>query len=236
MTIKLDDETMIAKPGSVFVLLRTLPLTLETGKNLRHSHCSVQLISDFDFAIAKNKEEIPKDYEGLVLPFVTPGCPETENVKKQLFAIVSELSVSRERSGFSSALSAMGILEVLNSKLKKDSLKDFHISSLLTFKIKKYVSEHLNRGIALSEISAQLGKTAIYLNSVFKTETGTTIHQYINSEKMRFVAELMSTKGLDFRSACESAGISDVSYGYLLFKKQMGITPGEYKNSWRFLK
>ena len=46
----------------------------------------------------------------------------------------------------------------------------------------------------------------------------------------------MATKGLEFKSACESAGITDVSYGYRLFKKQMGITPGEYKNSQHFLK
>ena len=70
-----------------------------------------------------------------------------------------------------------------------------------------------------------------YLATVFKKETGITIGQYINSEKIRLISELMNNKGLSFRLACESVGIADVSYGYRLFKKQMGLTPGEYKET-----
>ncbi len=236
LTVRLNDETMIAEPGSVFVLLRTLPLTLETGKNSHHSHCTVQLVADFDFEIVKDKEKIPGDYPGLILPFITLPGMETEAIKKQLYSIVSEISVSRELNDFSSSLSAMGVLGILNSKFKKHFLDKSHNSSLLCYKIKRYVSEHMSENIVLSDLSSHLGKTSIYLNSVFKKENGTTICQYINSEKIRLVSELMLNKELSFKNACESVGITDISYGYRLFKKQTGITPAQYKNSQKFLK
>ena len=236
LEITLGKKTIIAPEGSVFILLRTLPFTMKTIDNANHSHCTVQLISDFSFEVVKSKEEIPRDFDGLILPFVTQQGKTSEIIKKKLYSIVSELSVSREMNEFSSSLCALGMLELLHTKFKAEYLDNMHTSSILCYKIKRYISEHLCENLNLSDISDSLGKTSIYLNSVFKKDTGTTIGQYINSEKVRLISELMINKGLSFKTACESAGITDVSYGYRLFKKQMGVTPGEYIKSKRFSK
>ena len=233
LTIEFEDETMLAEPGSIFVLIRTLPLTIKAEKGSMHTHCTVELISDFEFELVRDKTEIPPDYPGLVLPFVTPPCPETERMKKKLYSVVSELSVSGNTAGFTSSLCCMGILEEINSIYKSKSLNDTKDSSILCYKIRRYISEHLNESIHLSDISNHLGKTSVYLNSVFKKENGTTIHQYINREKIRIISELMENKGLPFKTACENAGITDVSYGYRMFKKHTGITPAHYKGSFR---
>ena len=234
LNITLDKKTMVAKPGSVFVLLRTLPFHFKTDENSHHTHCTVQVIGDFEFEVIDDINKIPDDYPSLIIPFITEPCDETERIKKQLFSIVSDLSVSRDLNEFSSSLAAMGILETLGNVFKKTFLKETQNASLLCYKIKRYVSEHLHESILLSDIENKLGKTSIYLNSVFKKESDTTIHQYINREKMRLVAELMDNKGISFKNACENAGIKDISYGYRMFKKQIGITPAEYKRSVRF--
>lgn len=234
MDISYDGETMVAPVGSVFVLPRTLPLTLKTPKDCQHAHCSVQLLADFTFGIVKSKEDIPSDFGGLVLPFVTSAGKTTEAVKKQLYSIVSQLSVSRELNGFSSSVCALGVLEMLHTNFKTENLRNMRAPSVLCYRIKRYVAEHLSEGLSLSDITEEVGKTAIYLNTVFAKETGTSIGQYINREKIRLIAELMLNKGATFKNACESAGISDISYGYRLFKKQMGVTPGEYRHSRKF--
>lgn len=231
MDISYDGETIVAPVGSVFVFPRTLPLTLKTGQ---HAHCSVQLLSDFHFEIVNSKENIPADFGGLVLPFVTPEGRTSEAVKKQLYSIVSQLSVSRELNEFPSSVCALGVLELLHTQFKAESLNNMRAPSVLCYRIKRYVAEHLNENLFLSDIAEELGKTAIYLNAVFKKETGASIGQYINREKIRLIADLMLNKGTSFKSACESAGILDVSYGYRLFKKQMGVTPGEYRHSQKF--
>jgi two-component system response regulator YesN len=73
-----------------------------------------------------------------------------------------------------------------------------------------------------------MDKTPNYLNSVFRKATGVSIHQYINREKMRLAASLMEEQSLTFAEACENVGISDLSHGYRLFKRHMGVTPKEY--------
>ena len=73
--------------------------------------------------------------------------------------------------------------------------------------------------------------TPNYINSVFKKRQGISIRQYINKEKVSLICELMHHRGVSFKIACENAGIFDVSYGYRLFKKSMGITTKEFLNS-----
>ena len=236
LEITLEEETMTAPEGSVFILLRTLPLSLRVAGSTNHSHCTVQLISDFKFDIAKSREEIPSDFSGLILPFVTKQGKTSEKIKKQLYSVVSDLSVSREENEFSSSVRCVGMLEEVHTLFKSEYIDTMHASSILCYKIKKYVSEHICENINLSDISDYLGKTSIYLNSVFKKETGTTIGQYINTEKIRLVSELMINRSMPFKTACESTGITDVSYGYRLFKNKMGITPAKYRSSQKFLK
>ena len=82
--------------------------------------------------------------------------------------------------------------------------------------------------ITLASLAQVMDKTPNYLNSVFSQATGISIHQYINREKMRLAATLMETRQLSFRDACENVGINDLSHGYRLFKRHMGVTPKEY--------
>jgi len=50
----------------------------------------------------------------------------------------------------------------------------------------------------------------------------------MNREKIRLIAELMEYQGLTFQEACENVGITDLSHGYRLFKRHMGVTPKQY--------
>ena len=52
-------------------------------------------------------------------------------------------------------------------------------------------------------------------------------------EKMRLIAALMEDRGLTFRDACENVGITDLSHGYRLFKRYMGVTPKQYMSAER---
>ena len=234
LKIKLEGNTMHATPGCVFAFVRTLPFTFETDKDALHTHSTIQLFSNFEYTFAKSEKEIPENFDGIIIPFITEPCHETEIISKKLNSIISDISASRETNDFSSSLTAISILEILSDKFKKSYIKKSTGTSLLCYKTKLYISEHISEKITLSDIARHLNKTSVYLNSVFKNETGLSIGHYINSEKVRLITELMQNKSLPFKNACENVGISDVSYGYRLFKKQLGITPCEYKKSTHF--
>ena len=131
----------------------------------------------------------------------------------------------------SASLAACGILARLDRLYRQKLHTGRGASSLLEYKIKRYVAENIHRSIPLSDLAAALDKTPNYLNSVFKAASGISIHQYIAREKVRLIGELMEGKGLSFQTACENVAIEDISYGYRLFKKHMGVTPRAYLSS-----
>lgn len=222
------NQTFLIEPGSLFILYRDLPYRLYTVNGEPQSHCSVQLIMDFSCEYAEDTGECPKNYNGLILPVIQPPGPDTENLKKDLYSLVSDLSISREKFGFSSALAACGILAKLDGLCRQKLNSQKSASSYWEYRIKRYIAEHLHQNITLDSLACALEKTPNYLNSVFRESAGITLHQYINREKMQLIAELMKNKNLSFQMACENVAINDISHGYRLFKKHMGITPGAY--------
>ena len=221
-------------PGSVAVIFRTLPFSIRAVNGALHRHCSVQLQLDYSLTLMEDGTPPPTDFEGLLLPLIVPPCAEAENVKKELYAIVAELGVSRREREFSAALTALGILSHLDQWQRQKSMTG-STASIWEYRIKQYIARHLHTDISLEALAAALGKTPNYLNSVFRAATGSSILRYINGEKVQRIAEMMETREMPFKTACAAVGIADVAYGYRLFKQYMGVTmrtylSGEYKN------
>ena len=70
-----------------------------------------------------------------------------------------------------------------------------------------------------------------YLSTVFKKETGKTVTDYILSERMQLAMHLLGTTRLQIQTVALHCGIIDVQYFSKLFKKYVGKTPKEYRES-----
>jgi len=220
-----NGEKITIPEGSVFVLFRQLPITLTAANNIPQSHCTVQAAFDYEFTLLS--DEVQESWtDGLLLPFVTLPCAETEEIRKKLYAIVSAIGVSREQNRFSASLTFLEIMRTIDNLARKK--QNLSAASAISNRIKKYIAANIGEVITLSDIAASLQRTPNYLNAVFKEANSITINRYIGREKVRRIAELMQTQKLSFQSACENAAIMDVSYGYRLFKKHMGMTPGTF--------
>lgn len=213
------------EPGSVMVLFRHLPIRLISADGMPQTHCTVQVMMDCEVELLDNESGDDVSSDGIIVPFITPPCSENELIKKQLYAIISSVAGGGNRDALSSALAIFGILSKLDNMYRHKLYVKKNTSSLLEYKIKRYIAEHMDKDIPLAEIAAAIGKTPNYLNSVFKSSTGMGIHQYISREKVRMICDLMENVDMPFKEACENVAISDVSYGYRLFKKYTGVTP-----------
>ena len=72
-----------------------------------------------------------------------------------------------------------------------------------------------------------------YLSSLFKKETGTTITDYINSTRIRQALILLNTSSLPIGEVASRCGFLDSNYFSRIFKKQLGLSPREYRDSIR---
>ena len=233
ITVELYGERLTAEPGSLLVLYRHLPMRL-TADGAVQEHCSVQVCAPCQVEVRWEGTPPPADFDGLLLPMVYPAGEETEQLKRELYGIVSDLGIAREENAYGAALRAVGVLGRLNSLYRGSLCRS--TSSVLSYQVKRYIAAHLGEHIPLERLAQELDKTPNYINGVFKAVNGITIHQYINRERVRMIADLMEHRGLSFAAACESVGVEEPTYGYRLFKKHMGISPGVYCTAPRVVK
>lgn len=228
LTAQIYGRTFEAPAGSVLILFRHVPFRLFSADGGPQDYCSIQVYTDFTFDLMEDSEDFPSGFAGLALPVVTLPGSDTEQIKKDIYTIVSTLSISRSLYGTSATMALCGILYKLDAIYRQKLHRGKSAFSYWEDRIKRYLAGHIQEQISLAALAKAMGKTPNYLNSVFSEAAGISIHQYINREKMRLAATLMETRQLSFRDACENVGISDVSHGYRLFKRHMGVTPKEY--------
>ena len=227
-TCELYGKKMEIKEGCLFILFRDLPVKIVSDGIENESHCTVQVEVQYYFKLI---EDVSKsvDNNGVVLPFVVEPGETAERVKKILHSIVAD------KYNFTAPLKLLTAIQMIDEHVRK-KLKVNTASSVLDKDIKDYIEENSNKYITLAELASAVGKTPNYLNSVFKRINGITINKYINNQKIRQICRCLQRNNIKFPDACKEVGINDVSYGYRLFKKHMGITPAQFVEEEKFIR
>lgn len=119
---------------------------------------------------------------------------------------------------------------VLNFTLVMKDMHARHNISSITSKCICYIEEHLNQKITLEIISKKLNMNKCYIATVFKRDTGTTIHMYILSMKLDVAKKLLLQTSYSCAEISDALGFSSQSHFIVQFKKRFGITPKEFRN------
>ncbi|HEY5587109.1 MAG TPA: response regulator [Ruminiclostridium sp.] len=96
--------------------------------------------------------------------------------------------------------------------------------------VKNYINENYSRDIALKEISASVFMNPNYLCTLFKSEVGETINNYIIKVRMEKAMGLLQRTELKIFEIADMVGYSNTNYFSYAFKKYTGIPPNEYKS------
>lgn len=105
--------------------------------------------------------------------------------------------------------------------------------SLLTRKMKSYVEGHLAEDLSLQVLSDHLKKNASYLSALFKKETGQTVTNYIQQERVRAAVRLFNEGAASVTQVASSVGIPDCCRFSRIFKKYTEISPSQYRKMMR---
>lgn len=94
-----------------------------------------------------------------------------------------------------------------------------------------YIDSDLTMDLSLSSLAAMQNVSAGYLSALFKQETGQTITEHVNQKRIKYAMRLLKTTKLQVQTIAQYCGIIDVHYFSKLFKKYVGKTPKEYRES-----
>ncbi|MBB3112656.1 two-component system response regulator YesN [Paenibacillus phyllosphaerae] len=91
-------------------------------------------------------------------------------------------------------------------------------------------ANYTDSNISVNQVCSHLHISAGYFSSVFKKETKLTFVAYLMNIRMEAAKELLRTTELKAFEIAERVGFSDPNYFSFCFKKQVGISPKEYRN------
>lgn len=95
----------------------------------------------------------------------------------------------------------------------------------------EYIKENLNTKLVAADIAAAVHVSPHYLFTKFKQETGKTLTEYINEEKIKKACYYIVYTGNSFSEIANFLSFSSQSYFQSVFKKVMGQTPNKWKQA-----
>ena len=100
-------------------------------------------------------------------------------------------------------------------------------------KVINHINLNLSETHTLKSLSALCHISPSYLSSLFKQETGTTLIDYINTQRVKRAAQQLTTTDRSISEVAEEMGILDVNYFAKIFKRTFGMTPTRYRREHR---
>lgn len=112
--------------------------------------------------------------------------------------------------------------------VKNHSLRGY---STLVRRVLVHIDTDLAGDLTLNTQAKLLDVNPSYLSTIFKKETGQTLTEYVTSKRIEHAIFLLNTTKMQIQTIAQYCGIPDICYFTKTFKKMVGKSPSEYKNT-----
>lgn len=126
------------------------------------------------------------------------------------------------------------ILELCQRVMSSITKERLSNSENLVYMAKKYIQEHYyETDISITKVCNHLHISTGYFSYIFKKEMKTTFVNYLLKIRMDTSKELLRTTDLKSFEIAEKVGYAEPNYFSFCFKKYFGMTPKEFRSSFR---
>ncbi len=101
--------------------------------------------------------------------------------------------------------------------------------SLPVRKIREYIDVHYASPIHLEDMASRFQMNPTYLGTLFKKETGILFSDYLTQRRIEAAKEALRTERSTLAQVAREVGYPEAKYFFKVFRKHIGITPGEYR-------
>lgn len=99
-----------------------------------------------------------------------------------------------------------------------------------TQKIKEYIARNIEQDITLEGIAGYVHLSPTYCSHIFRKYENETIKSYIRELRLKQACEMLAYTNHSISYIAESLGYCDLFYFSNIFKKNIGVSPTEYRN------
>jgi len=97
--------------------------------------------------------------------------------------------------------------------------------------VTKYIREHIHQNMSIGTLASQCYLSDDHFIRLFRKEMHQTPVDYINQKKIEKAQLLLVVENLPIKDIACALSFDNVSYFNRLFKKLVGKTPGDYRNT-----
>lgn len=94
-----------------------------------------------------------------------------------------------------------------------------------------YMHAHYRERLLLAQVARMHGLTPNYFGNLFMEVMGTSFREYLNRLRLRYACGLLCDTARSIKEIAYEAGYSSTEYFFGVFKKQLSITPLQYRRT-----
>ncbi|MBQ8431606.1 MAG: helix-turn-helix transcriptional regulator [Clostridia bacterium] len=129
---------------------------------------------------------------------------------------------------FSVLLELLLLLTALSSQ--SQGMPPLPLGTPIVQRTVEYITGNYQERLTVSQLAHTAGCSAAYLSRTFKAYMGRSVYQYLTEYRVHRAAALLNT-GCSVTEACYRVGFSDCSAFIRTFRRILGVTPYQYKQS-----
>ncbi len=116
------------------------------------------------------------------------------------------------------------IQAVTSTKSKREDISNYVIKKAIS-----YIRENYQTGLTLDEVASVLEITPEYLSTLFNREVGINFSTFLKQFRMSHAKRLLKGSNMKIYEIAGAVGYSDPKYFQRVFKEEIGVSPGEYR-------
>ena len=215
--------------GKVFLVNEGSGIILPPFKKHIVSDISADMARvSFAFAPEKSSELYSELYKEYIKCFSI--SPNLQSAINRIFAEIERNDI------FSKSLLRNSVFEIIGESVRaicSDEIKSENEVSLgdelIVNRAKQYIIDNIERKLTCAEIAENCHFNVKYLGRIFKEQTGTTMLEFLHSEKIKRAQMLLADSDISLREIGERLGFTSECYFNSFFTRVTGITPGQYR-------
>lgn len=235
---QVDEELLEVKAGEAVFIDGG---DIHAGHALGTEGCSffalvfaTSLLSSAGFDVIQDKTVLPFQERKATFPrLLRPNEPAEAGLLEHLRAIMN--SCSKRAPGYEAAIKGHLLLmlhEMAAAGLAQDRRMGNHASASRMERLKKvllYIQQHYDSPIRLRELAELIPMSEGQFCRFFKSMTGQTPVDYINSYRIRQAAGLLIQSDRKISDIALEVGFDNISYFIRVFRKTMRCSPSAFR-------
>jgi AraC family transcriptional regulator len=100
-----------------------------------------------------------------------------------------------------------------------------------TRQVENFIRTHLRENISLDDLAGAAGLSRYHFARRFRQTTGTSPHEFVLQQRVARARIMLQRTRSPLREIAALSGFSDQSHMTRVFRKRLGVTPGQYRDS-----